>query len=77
MTALELAAAIDIGHSSVHRHLVVLEERGLVAADSEPGHRMGRTVVTWSLVPERVEEYGRLWINYSTGGPVADVDDAG
>ena len=69
LSAMELAAVLDIHHASVHRHLVRLEEHGLVTAstDAEPGHRRGNKGVRWSVVPERVEQLGRQWIEYASG----------
>ena len=68
MTVVDLATEMDVAHSSVHRHLVKLEEHGLVAADTEPGQRAGRgRTVLWRTAPERVLEVGQLWISYATG----------
>jgi ArsR family transcriptional regulator len=67
MTAVDLAADLDVAHSSVWRHLVLLEEQGLVAADAEPGRRRGNKNVVWSTVPQRVREMGTRWIEYASG----------
>lgn len=67
MTAVDLAADIDIAHSSVHRHLVHLEERGLVSADAEPGHRRGNKGLLWATVPEKVTAMDEAWIKYALG----------
>jgi len=67
MSAVDLAAELEFAHSSVWRHLVLLEERGLVDADVEPGRRRGNKHVKWRTVPERVRELGTLWIDYSSG----------
>lgn len=64
-TMLELAAEIDVAHSSIHRHLALLEQHGLVSTDTAPGRRQGRTVV-WSANPERITEIGQRWISYAT-----------
>lgn len=64
-TALELAEELGVHHASVHRHLALLEEYGLVIADVDRGHRQGKTV-RWSTVRTKVEEFGQLWIRYAT-----------
>ena len=69
MTAVELAAATEIVHSSIHRHLKVLEEQGLVVADQEADHRRGREV-RWTTNAARVAEVAALWSSYATGGLV-------
>jgi ArsR family transcriptional regulator len=67
MTAVDLAAELDVAHSSVWRHLVLLEERGLVIADADPGRRRGNKHVVWATVPDRVREMGTQWIEYASG----------
>ncbi len=67
MTAVDLAAELDVAHSSVWRHLVLLEERGLVTADADPGRRRGNKHVVWATVPDRVREMGTQWIAYASG----------
>lgn len=66
MTTLALAEQLEVHHASVHRHLVLLEQRGLVAADVGPGKRRGQTV-TWETNLEKVAEIGRTWIDYASG----------
>lgn len=66
-SAVDLAAELEVAHSSVHRHLLKLEEQGLVEADVDPGQRRGRKTVIWRTVPERVAELGQLWIGYASG----------
>lgn len=65
-TALDLAQRVGTGHSSVHRHLLELEEQGTVHADTASGHRHGRTV-TWSIDVARVNELIDIWRGYLTG----------
>jgi predicted transcriptional regulator len=67
MTAVDLAVELGVAHSSVWRHLVLLEERGLVTADADPGRRRGNKHLVWATVPERVAEMGRQWIEYASG----------
>lgn len=67
MTAVDLAAELDVAHSSVWRHLVQLEEHGLVKAEGDPGKRRGNKSLVWETVPERVTELGRRWIDYANG----------
>jgi DNA-binding transcriptional ArsR family regulator len=66
-TAVDLADALGVAHSSVHRHLVVLEGHGLIATDVESGHRRGQRTVTWCAVPSKVGELGRRWAAYASG----------
>lgn len=66
MTTIELAERIQIHHASVHRHLVPLEEHGLVTADVGRGRRRGQTV-TWRTNTEKVAEVGKVWIDYASG----------
>lgn len=67
MTTAELAERIEIHHASVHRHLVLLEEKGLVTADVGRGRRRGQTV-TWRTNTEKVAQVGKVWIDYASGG---------
>jgi ArsR family transcriptional regulator len=67
LTALQLAEQLRVHHASVHRHLVLLEEHGLVTADVGRGERRGRTV-TWQTNRERLAAVGQLWIDYASGG---------
>ena len=78
-TATELGEAMGISRSSIFRHLDELERHGLVVADVEPGQRRGNKTVRWSGVPERVEELGRQWISYASGGSQSETsaDSAG
>lgn len=71
LTALELAEQLGVHHASVHRHLVLLEEHGLVTADVDAGHRRGQEV-RWATVPEKVAELGQFWIRYASA---ADPED--
>ena len=63
----ELGEALETSRVTVYRHLVELEEHGLVVADLKPGERRGNKGVRWSVVPERVEQLGRQWIKYASG----------
>jgi predicted transcriptional regulator len=67
MTAVDLAAELDVAHSSVHRNLVQLERHGLVQADAEPGRRRGNKQLVWSTDPAMVAQLGRRWIDYASG----------
>lgn len=67
MTTVELAYELGVSHSSVWRHLVLLEDHGLVLADVESGRRRGNKHVQWETVPERVRELGTRWIRYASG----------
>lgn len=71
LSAMDLAAALEIHHASVHRHLVQLEAHGLVAAstDIEPGQRRGAKDVVWKAVSEQIEELARRWTSYAAGLP--------
>lgn len=70
LTAVDLAAELNVAHSSVHRHLIRLEEHGLVLADVEPGQRSGRgRTVLWTTSADRVRELGESWVSYATGKP--------
>lgn len=68
-TAAQLAEATNTDHRQMRRHLAVLEELGLVIADTPPGERgpgRGRFVL-WKTNHQRAEEVGRIWIDYVTG----------
>ncbi|GAB7007249.1 hypothetical protein JCM18899A_47240 [Nocardioides sp. AN3] len=71
MNATELAEAIGIDHSRVLRHLAVLENLELVAADHPRGARRGiGRVVMWETNQARVDEVANAWRAYATGqGP--------
>jgi DNA-binding transcriptional ArsR family regulator len=76
----EIADATGTKETSARKHLAILEEAGLVIADTSPGDRKsggrGRAVL-WRTSIERAEEVGRIWVNYVTGNhsPGADGDD--
>lgn len=63
LTALELAERVGVHSASVHRHLVLLEERGLIFTEVQKGQRRGQTV-KWQTQQARVAELGRLWVEY-------------
>lgn len=66
LSAQDIAQRVGTAHSSVHRHLLELEEQGLVHADTASGQRHGRTV-TWSVDVDRVNELVDVWRDYLTG----------
>ncbi len=66
MSAVDLAAVLEVHHASVHRHLTKLESYGLVAATAAAGQRRGNKHVVWSTVPERVSALGAQWVAYAT-----------
>ncbi|MBS42885.1 ArsR family transcriptional regulator [Nocardioides soli] len=67
MSTTELAEMIGIDHSRVLRHLAVLEDLALVAADHPRGSRRGvGRVVRWHTNQERVNEVAQMWRAYST-----------
>jgi DNA-binding transcriptional ArsR family regulator len=73
MSAVELADQIGVNHSSIHRHLLVLEESGLVEADAPVGQRRGNKFVRWHLIPAAVTALGQRWIDYAGGrSPASD-----
>lgn len=65
VTGHDLAREIGVHPASVHRHLVLLEAHGLVAADVARGKRRGQ-IVTWRTESDRVADVGRTWIGYAT-----------
>lgn len=65
MTALDLAADLEVAHSSVHRNLYALERLGLVASNTPAGDRVGKTVV-WSAVPEKIRALSEQWSSYAS-----------
>lgn len=66
-TSLELAERVGAHLTSVHRHLCLLEQHGLIAADVDPGFRRGQTV-TWHTDVEKVGSWG-IWVAHATGRP--------
>ena len=67
-TAAQLAEETDSDIRQMRRHLAVLEEQGLVIADTPASERgPGRRGVLWRTNIERVEEVGRIWVKYVTG----------
>lgn len=63
LTALDLAERIGVHPTSVHRHLVLLEERLLISTEVQQGKRRGKTV-KWQAQQSRVAELGRVWVAY-------------
>lgn len=68
MSATQLAEVIEADPRVVRRHLEVLEDLGLVAADHPRGDRRAKgRIVLWETDHARVEEVGKIWIDYVTG----------
>lgn len=67
MTALDLAHAVGTSHVSVHRHLVVLEDQGLVEASLPRGQRVGGVQVTWVARVDAVRRTAEAWADYASG----------
>ena len=68
MTVAELAERTAVDRSWILRHLALLEELGVVAADHPPGERLGRgRTVLWTTNRERVVEVAAIWRAYATG----------
>ena len=65
-TSIELADLIGVHHTSIHRHLCLLEQLDLVTANVGPGHRRGQTV-KWHTDIQKVGQLGCLWVAYATG----------
>ena len=63
MTDVDLAESLGVAQSSICRNL---EHIGLVATDVEAGRRQGNKTVTWSLVPDKVDELCQGWAGYVT-----------
>lgn len=77
-TAAQLAQATSTDYRQMRRHLAILEELGLVVANTPPDARgpgRGRSVL-WHTNIERAEEVGRIWIDYVTGRYAAGPSDA-
>ena len=66
ITDVDLAESLSVAQSSICRNLVTLEHIGLVAIDVEAGRRQGDKTVTWSLVPDKVDELCQEWAGYVT-----------
>ncbi|NYI47909.1 DNA-binding transcriptional ArsR family regulator [Nocardioides aromaticivorans] len=68
MNATELAEVIDADPRVVRRHLEVLEDMGLVAADHPRGDRRAKgRVVMWETNKQRVNEVANTWRTYALG----------
>lgn len=72
-TATQLAARLEVHHASVHRHLRLLEQHGLVAADAPLGHRRGNKSLLWRAIPDAIAGLGTRWVAYAAG--LAPVED--
>lgn len=66
MTARDLADSIGVHVGSVHRHLVLLEQHGLIATDVGAGKRQGQTVL-WRTDTFKVAVCGEVWTRYASG----------
>lgn len=66
MTYGDLHERVGIRNSTLHRHLRVLEEFGVVSADLPLGERQGRGV-RYSIRRDRVESLGQAWMRYLFG----------
>lgn len=68
MTTPELADAIGVDHSSVLRHLAVLEDLDLVSADHPRGSRRGvGRVVMWQTNRQPLDDAAKAWHAYASG----------
>lgn len=67
MTIAQLADVVGAAGPSIHRHLKVLEDAGLVTADRPPGSRFGPGGAMWRAAPDRISEMAAEWARYATG----------
>lgn len=65
-TAGELAEATGISRPSLNRHLVALEEAGVVTASPPAGDRAGKTV-RYTAQIDRVRELAEKYLRYVSG----------
>lgn len=61
----EIVANVDASDASVAKHLVHLEEAGIVGADVEPGRRHGRAP-RYSVKPDRIKVLLEAQLQYLT-----------
>ncbi len=67
-SASALAAELDLSRSSVHRHLLALEEQGYVIADVSPEDRSHRqSTAHWSINAPAIEAAIKTWLEYAAG----------
>lgn len=57
---------LDMSRASVNKHLVTLEETGLVRGDPPTGKRHGRSVV-YAIDENRIQVLANRYIQYVTG----------
>lgn len=65
LTAVEISQLTGVVHSSIHRHLVLLEDAGLVHTDHEPHRRRGREI-RWTVDAQRIESMAAEWAAYAS-----------
>lgn len=65
-TARELVEATGISRPSLNRHLVALEDVGVVTASPPPGDRAGKTV-KYTAQLDRVREVAENYLRYVSG----------
>jgi predicted transcriptional regulator len=61
----EIVANVDASDASVAKHLVLLEEAGVIGADVEPGRRHGRAP-RYSVNPDRIRVLLEAQLHYLT-----------
>lgn len=61
----EIVDNVDASEASVAKHLVVLEDAGVIGADVEPGRRHGRAP-RYSVNPERIKALLEAHLRYLT-----------
>lgn len=61
----EIVANVDASEASVAKHLVLLENAGVVGADVEPGRRHGRAP-RYSVNPDRIRVLFEAHLQYLT-----------
>lgn len=66
LTVPELAAAVGSSTMSAYRHVLALEEAGLVTGDLPVGERAGRTV-SWSVDVDAVRRVPHTWLSHVLG----------
>lgn len=76
----EIAEATGTKETAARKHLAILEDAGLVIADTPPGERKsggrGRAVL-WRTNITRAKEVGRIWVNYVTGHHSSNTEQDG
>ncbi|MBG0741319.1 helix-turn-helix transcriptional regulator [Paeniglutamicibacter antarcticus] len=61
----EIVANVEASEASVAKHLVLLEDAGIVSADVEPGRRHGRAP-RYSVNPDRIRVLLEAHLQYLT-----------